>query len=101
VIEEEGLVDNARVVGEHLLRELHALHDEFPELVSNARGRGLMCAFDLPDRATRDRFRKIAYQKGLLILGCGERSIRFRPSLNLTPEDCDRGIEIVRRCTVS
>jgi L-lysine 6-transaminase len=98
IIDEEGLVESSRRVGEHLLFRLHELEDEFSGLVSNVRGRGLFCAFDLPDGTSRDRFREEAYKNGMLILGCGERSIRFRPSLTLNREDCDLGIEITRRC---
>jgi L-lysine 6-transaminase len=55
VIHEDRLVDNARVVGEHLLRGLEALQRELAGLMTNARGRGLMIAFDLPTPAQRDR----------------------------------------------
>lgn len=98
IIDEEGLVENAATVGSYLLAALEELQAEFPELVSNVRGRGLMCAFDLPDRATRDRLRDDAYQNRLLILGCGPRSMRFRPSLTVSREDIDAGITIVREC---
>ncbi len=98
IIDEEGLVENAATVGSYLLSALEELQAEFPELVSNVRGRGLMCAFDLPDRATRDRFRDDAYENRLLILGCGPRSMRFRPSLTVSREDIDAGITIVREC---
>jgi L-lysine 6-transaminase len=98
IIEEESLIDNAAKVGAYLLEELERLPEEFPQLVSNVRGRGLMCAFDLPDRDTRDRFRDEAYQSRMLILGCGPLSIRFRPSLTVSREEIDRGMEIVRHC---
>jgi L-lysine 6-transaminase len=96
VIEEEGLVENARSVGEYLLDELHALAGELPGLVSNVRGRGLMCAVDLPTGQERDLFRQKCYDKGLMILGCGDRSIRFRPPLNLTREQVGEGMAIIR-----
>jgi L-lysine 6-transaminase len=99
IIEEEHLVDHARDLGEHLLARLEELQQEFPETISNARGRGLMCAFDLPDGEARDKFGKLALENGMLILGCGPRSIRFRPSLTLSREECDEGLAIARRCT--
>lgn len=95
IIEEERLVDNARDVGSYLLERLQALRADNPELVSNARGRGLMCAFDLPDTDVRNRFLKVAFENGLLMLGCGTRSVRFRPVLSVAREDIDQGIEIV------
>src|SRR5688572_5625868 len=48
VIQEDRLVDNARVVGEHLLRGLEGVQQELGGLMTGARGRGLMIAFDLP-----------------------------------------------------
>ncbi len=97
IIEAEGLVENARETGEHLLRELSGVGSDHPEQVENVRGRGLMCAFDLADGETRDRFRKLAFENGMLVLGCGRRSIRFRPSLSVKTEEIDQGIEIIRR----
>jgi L-lysine 6-transaminase len=97
IIEEERLVENAREVGGYLLSELSKLANEFPERLSNPRGRGLMCAFDLADGETRDRFRRLAFDNGLLILGCGPRSIRFRPTLTVSRADVDQAIQIIRR----
>jgi L-lysine 6-transaminase len=97
IIEEEKLVERARQVGGLLLAELEKLQAEFPDRVSNARGRGLMCAFDLPDAETRDRFKKLAFENGMLILGCGLRSIRFRPTLSVGKEEVEQGSSILRR----
>lgn len=57
-----------------------------------------MCAFDLPDGETRDRFRQEAFARRMLILGCGPSSIRFRPSLTVAREDIDKGMDITREC---
>lgn len=96
VIEDERLVDNARVVGEHLLAGLCGLQAEFPALASNARGRGLMIAFDLATAELRDRVRSVAWERGLMLLACGPRSIRFRPPLNLSAAEADTGLELLR-----
>ncbi len=96
VIEAERLVDNARVVGEHLLAGLLGLQAEFPALVSAARGRGLMIAFDLPTPEARDRVRSLAWEQGLMLLACGPRSIRFRPPLNLSAAEADTGLGLLR-----
>jgi L-lysine 6-transaminase len=90
-------VDRARQVGSYLLAEIEKLQAEYPDRISNARGRGLMCAFDLADTATRDRFRKLAFEAGLLILGCGIRSIRFRPTLSVGREEVDQAMTLLRR----
>ncbi len=97
VIEEEQLVSNAARVGINLQQGLASLQEDFPQLVSNVRGRGLMCAFDLPDGEVRNECRLGAFKEGLLILGCGERSIRFRPALNVSTEEIEEGIDILRK----
>jgi len=97
IIDEERLVDNARVAGEHLLRGLQALQDELGGVMTNARGRGLMIAMDLPTPEMRGRAHDRLLENGLLLLTCGPRSIRFRPPLNLTAAEADTGLEIVRR----
>ncbi len=96
VIKEENLVENARIVGEHLLGSLKEIQKEYSGLISNVRGLGLMCSFDLPSREMREKFSQMAYNKKLMILGCGEKSIRFRPPLNVTKEEIDRGLNIVK-----
>ena len=97
VIHEDGLLDNSRVVGERLLAGLVSLQRELGGLMSNARGRGLMIAFDLPSAELRGKAQDRMLENGLLLLGCGVRSIRFRPPLNLTPAEADTALEIVRK----
>ncbi|HJS74795.1 MAG TPA: aminotransferase class III-fold pyridoxal phosphate-dependent enzyme, partial [Vicinamibacteria bacterium] len=97
IIEEEKLVERARQVGAFLLSELEKLQGENPDRISNVRGRGLMCAFDLQDTETRDRFKKLAFENGMLILGSGRKSMRFRPTLSVGKEEVEQGIGILRR----
>jgi L-lysine 6-transaminase len=97
VIEEDRLVENAARVGEHLLNGLRGLQQELGGLMTNARGRGLMIAFDLKDAATRDKAQQTIIDNGLLLLTCGVRSIRFRPPLNLTAAEADAALDIVRK----
>ena len=96
IIEEEQLVENARVQGVLLLAELQKLAAEFPHLVTNPRGRGLMCAFDAPDSHTRDQLVKAFFQQRLLLVGCGSRSIRFRPHLIVTAGEIAKAMDIIR-----
>lgn len=96
VIEQDDLVGNARETGAYLKQKVEGLADRF-QGVENPRGAGLMCAFDLTDGETRKQVVQKAYEHGALILGCGQRSIRFRPSLCITPEGIDEGIEILER----
>jgi L-lysine 6-transaminase len=97
IVEEERLVDNARVVGAHLLAGLEGLQRELGGLMSNARGRGLMIAFDLPTPDERNRAHRGIIDEGLLLLMSGVRSIRFRPPLNLSKAEADTALEILRR----
>lgn len=97
IIHEEKLVERAAETGYYLQQKLHDLEKRYPELTGNARGRGLMCAFDLPDPKRRDALIKTCYKNRLLILPSGPRSVRFRPPLNVSREEIDRGIEIITR----
>ncbi len=97
IIETENLIENARAQGALLLKELTRLAFDLPHRVSNARGRGLMCAFDLPDRETRDRLVKRLFERRLLILGCGEKSVRFRPHLIVSADEILEGIGLIRK----
>ncbi|MCI0707428.1 MAG: L-lysine 6-transaminase [Ignavibacteriae bacterium] len=96
IINEEQLVNNAATVGAHLQKQLNKLEQEFPSLISNARGLGLLCAMDLDTAQNRDQLRSKSYDEGLILIGCGDRSIRFRPSLNITTQEIDEGIGIIR-----
>ncbi|MGE5359863.1 MAG: L-lysine 6-transaminase [Bacteroidales bacterium] len=97
IIEEDRLIENAAKVGAHLLARLEALQVSRPDLLSNARGRGLMCAIDFPDTATRDIVADKAYEAGVVILACGCRSLRFRPPLDITVEEVNEGIDILAK----
>jgi L-lysine 6-transaminase len=96
IIEEDRLVENSAQVGAYLLQQLHALEEEFPDLLSNARGRGLLCAIDLDSAQNRDQLKSKAYEEGLILIGCGDRSIRFRPPLSISTAEIDEGISIIR-----
>jgi len=93
VIDEEGLVDNAATVGAYFLGELQRFGDEFPNLVSNVRGLGLMTAFDLPSGDVRDAALKAFMANDVMVLSSGHRSARFRPPLNLSMEEAAEGIK--------
>jgi L-lysine 6-transaminase len=97
IIHEDNLVENARVVGDYLKQKLVALSGEYEGFVTSARGAGLFAAFDLPDGDLRGQLLGKARENGMLIVGCGERTVRFRPPLNLTTEEVDEGIEILRK----
>ncbi len=96
IIEGEHLLEHVQRAGTMLQGYFTSLREEFPHIVSNTRGRGLFAAFDLPNVAIRKEFLFKCFKNGLIILGCGERSVRFRPALNLTDENLHEGIGIIR-----
>ena len=96
VIEQENLVENARIMGERFLGQLQRIAAEEP-LITAPRGRGLLLAFDLPDTATRDRFWRSCYEVGLMINRCGGKSIRLRPVLDVKPEAVDEAVSLLRQ----
>ncbi len=95
IIEGERLVENARVMGQRFLDALRELADAEP-MISAVRGRGLMLAFDLPERAARDEFYRGLFELGLLAIRSGERSIRFRPALDLPAVAIDDALHLLR-----
>jgi len=95
IIDEDNLIQHAELTGNYLQEQLLVLADQYP-LLSNVRGKGLLTAFDFPDKETRDSFLKQGLAKNTLFLGCGERSIRFRPALIIQNEDIDKGITVIQ-----
>ena len=97
-----GLVENARVMGDRLKSGLQELQKQY-EQIGDVRGLGLMAAIELvsdrekktKDPALRDKMVNLAFEKGLLLLGCGENSIRFIPPLMIEAGEIDASIEIV------
>ena len=94
VINEENLVKNAEIQGKRLLNGLEELSEKY-ESVTNARGLGLMCAFDMPTPEKRDELQKKIYQNGLMVVTCGSNTIRFRPPLVISSEEVDSAIRII------
>lgn len=97
VVERDGLIARAADLGPVLLDLLHGLAARHPQ-VTDVRGRGLMCAFSLPDAALRDRvLAALREDEHVLLLGCGTRSVRFRPALTVDPADLAEGVAALDR----
>lgn len=101
IIEEDGLLGNAEAMGRHLLAGLRALEGVFPGKVTNARGRGLLAAIDLPDAEHRGAAIKAMNDQDLMALPCGERSVRFRPPLVVSREEIDEALRRSERALAS
>ena len=96
IIEKENLIGKAQSNGEYLLNQLVTIQQDYSHLVSNSRGRGLFCAFDLPNSKYRDSLASILMENKVIVLGSGEKSIRFRPHLNIEKVEIDIGISAIR-----
>ena len=97
IIAKEKLVENASLNGHYLLNKLQGIQEEYSDIISNARGRGLFAAFDLQDSEQRDSLVNLIISEGALILGSGKKSIRFRPHLTISKEEIDLADQIIRR----
>lgn len=95
VIDEENLIKNAETQGNYLLEDLERLSQKYSDKISNARGLGLMCAFDLPTPEKRDELQKKLYAKDLIVVTCGATTIRFRPPLIISSEEISEALEIL------
>ena len=100
---EDGLIENAQRMGDHLSSRLKALSGEFQH-VGPPHGLGLMQAVDITtgrrgglDPEHRNRIVQAAFDKGLLLLGCGDGAIRFLPPLDAEKGQIDAAIDVFRK----
>jgi 4-aminobutyrate aminotransferase len=99
---EEGLMENAKTMGDYLLDQLKGLQKRFP-LMGDVRGKGLMIGVEMvrdpvtKEKAIEERNRIIqaCFEKGLLILGCGENVIRLIPPLIIKKKETDTALTIL------
>jgi L-lysine 6-transaminase len=96
VIESDDLLAHATQAGRYLLGRLEKLAAEFPELVLQPRGRGLMCAFSMPTAAQRDALISRLWDRHVIMLASGEDSVRFRPALTVSRAELDAAVDEVR-----
>ena len=96
-IKEFDLLENAKLKGQYLLNKINELEEEFPAFITNSRGLGLFCSFDLPSPIERDKLVSEMYKNHLMILGCGIKSIRFRPHLTVTESEINFAIDVIKK----
>jgi 4-aminobutyrate aminotransferase len=105
VIEKEGLMQNSTKVGGHIMKRMADWPKKL-KLVGDVRGRGLMIGVDIvKDKATkeyaaeqRDRIVELAFERGLLFLGCGPSTIRLCPPLIVTQDEADVAVDVLEEC---
>ena len=95
VIHKENLIKNTIIQGKRLVERLLEIQEKYPDKITNARGKGLMCAFDCRTSQKRDELKNKLYSNDLIILGCGEKTIRFRPPLIIKSEEIDESTDIL------
>lgn len=104
---EGGLCDNATKQGAYLVEKLKVLQEKY-EVLGDVRGRGLMVGVELiTDAQTKGKAKPLrdavvdkAFYNGLIILGCGENSIRFSPPLVITEEQTDKAVAIFEKTLI-
>jgi L-lysine 6-transaminase len=97
IIESEGLIEAARPKGARLVAGLQAVAVA-TGLLGNVRGRGLFVACDLPDAKQRNRMvADLRKKERVIVLACGERSVRFRPALSVSEDEIDEAVAAVGR----
>jgi 4-aminobutyrate aminotransferase len=104
ILEREG-IQNAATVGEAVLQRLRPWVAKHPH-VGDVRGRGLMIGIEIvgdkksrtPAGIMRDKIVDLAFERGLLILGCGETSIRLCPPLIVKQQEADVALDILEEC---
>lgn len=94
IVAEDQLCENAATVGQYLQDQLHALAGRFDKM-SNVRGKGLLSAFDFPEKGMRDAFISKGMEQNVMFLGCGNQTIRFRPALCMEKKHIDEGIAVM------
>src|SRR3954452_11912873 len=102
---EESLVENAARMGEHLMNRLRTWPGRFRN-VGYVRGMGLMLGIELVrDQGTkekapelRDRVINLAFERGVLVLGAGDNTIRLCPPLVITRVQCDFALDTLEEC---
>lgn len=96
VIEAEELFDHAAEQGAYLRGRLEELAGEFPGMVLDPRGRGLMCAFSLPTTADRDELIRRLWRRAVIVLPSGHDGVRFRPALSVSRAEIDAALQAIR-----
>jgi len=97
IIHEEKLLEHTASMGARLMAGLHSVADSSKKFMTNIRGRGMMVAFDVPDKPARDAMIERMKENGLYALKSGQRSIRFRGMLDTPAEIIDKAIKIVEQ----
>jgi L-lysine 6-transaminase len=96
ILEEDQLCENASKLGSYLKDNLAGLAQKFDKM-TNVRGRGLLCSFDFPNKDLRNAFISKGLDNNVMFLGCGDKTIRFRPALCIEQKHIDEGLTVMEK----
>jgi len=94
IIKHEKLLDNAKKIGNYMLKRFEEMKRKH-EIITDVRGLGLMIGVEFSKEIYKDVIPKIAFKKGLLLIGCGKKTVRIAPPLIITREDADKGLNML------
>lgn len=98
IIKKENLLENAKNMGEYLLKSIQNLCQENNQLLGNPRGKGLLVGFDVIDeKHTHRELCTLFKHEHLLCLNCGKKTVRLRPHLDITKDEIDDGLQRMRK----
>lgn len=97
IIQKENLLGNAQNMGFYFLQELKKLKPH--KAIDDIRGLGLLLVIEFKTTEQRNKLQELLLQKGLLTLGCGNKSLRLLPPLNVIKREVDLALEIIQTCT--
>ncbi|WP_342329053.1 L-lysine 6-transaminase [Pedobacter sp. FW305-3-2-15-E-R2A2] len=96
ILHDDKLCDNATNIGQYLKENLEQLAQKHDK-ISNVRGKGLLCAFDFPNKDMRNAFIQKGMEQNVMFLGCGNQTIRFRPALCIEKKHIDEGLTAMEK----
>ncbi len=91
---ESGLIENARARGEQAMRGLQSLATNYPALIPDVRGRGLMIGIEFDTSGHAEDVQMACFQRGLLVLECGKTSVRMSPALTVSADEMATALRI-------
>jgi 4-aminobutyrate aminotransferase len=95
VITSEKLLSNAAEQGEFLISALRELQQKYPGFITGVRGIGLMIGVEFRTAMEAEEVQRQAFERGLLVLECGERSIRISPPLVVSRDQVSTGLQLL------
>lgn len=94
VVMRDRLWENAETMGNYFLAQLDKMACTY-NCLDNARGKGLMDAIEFGKQADRDKFETECFKRGLMVIGCGYKALRFLPPLDVTQRELDIALNVI------